>query len=355
MPHPMSLRSSALVTFSAIVFLPRAAAAQSSDLRTSAPVLNTTLTEPVPQAEPTPMVISSDRPSFSDGTGIVPLGHLQVESGYTFTFHVRRDVETQRHNCPEILARVAIAEDRFELRFLTSGYVWTRSSSGSGYDSDEGWNDIALGFKLKMTDQSGWLPRLALGAQSTLGIGTDGISNQMAEPTLKLIWSYDLGQSFGDKWKGFTLGGNANIAWPTTNGDRFTQGQGSIYLSFPVVDRMSGFVEYYVLGPNAKGTDAAHYTDLGAVYLLTDTIQLDARVGFGLNDEADNLFTGLGISFLFLPGLEVASMGNDITAASSKPQAARPTAAADPRASARAAASTRPTSRSASGCMIVHA
>jgi hypothetical protein len=138
MPHPMSLRSSALVTFSAIVFLPRATAAQSSDLRTSAPVLSTALTEPVPQAEPTPVIISTDRPSFSDGTGIVPLGHLQVETGYTFTLRDRNDVENQRHNAPEVHARVAIAEDRFELRFLTSGYVWTRSSSGSGYDSDEG-------------------------------------------------------------------------------------------------------------------------------------------------------------------------------------------------------------------------
>ncbi len=73
----------------------------------------------------------------------------------------------------------------------------------------------------------------------------------------------------------------------------------SVYLSFPIADRLSGFAEYYVIGPNSKGGDAAHYIDLGGVYLLDDRVQLDARVGFGLNQEADNVFAGCGVSFLF--------------------------------------------------------
>jgi hypothetical protein len=35
------------------------------------------------------------------------------------------------------------------------------------------------------------------------------------------------------------------------------------------------------------------------LFLLSRTVQLDARVGCGLNDEADDFFTGVGISFLF--------------------------------------------------------
>ncbi|MBS0197996.1 MAG: transporter [Planctomycetes bacterium] len=263
---------------------------------------------PAPPAQPedtttqvAPLVISTDRPSFSDSTGIAPVGHFQLETGYTFTFRNRDEVETQRHNAPEILARVGLIEDRFELRLLTSGYSWSRTddSTGSGFQSTQGWNDVSLGLKLKMCDQDGWLPRLALGAQTTLGVGSDSVSNQSVEPTLKLIWSCDLGQSFGDGWKGLTLGGNANIAWPTSSGDRFTQGQGSIYLSFPIVDGLSGFAEYYAIGPNSKGSDAAQYVDVGGALLLNNRVQLDARVGFGLNQEADNVFFGVGISFLF--------------------------------------------------------
>lgn len=247
------------------------------------------------------LVISTDRPSFSDGTGFVPIGHFQLETGYTFTYRDRDDVETKRHNAPEILARVGLIADRLELRLSTAGYSWSRTEDGSGVEASaaEGWNDSTLGLKLKVADQSGWLPRLAIVAQSTLGIGSDGVSNQIAEPTLKLAWSYDLGQSLGDDWKGTTLGGNFNVAWPTTDGDRFTQGQGSMYFAFPVAEGLSGFVEYYVIGPSSKDGDEAHYVDFGGAYLLNNRIQLDARAGFGLNDEADNAFVGFGVSFLY--------------------------------------------------------
>ncbi len=259
-----------------------------------------------PSAVPSPpalqepsLTISTDRPSFSDGTGFVPVGHFQLETGYTYTFRDRDGVETHRHNGPEVLARIGVINDRLELRLIASGFSWIHTDDHGEVSTAQGWNDLALGLKLKLTDQDRWLPRVVLGAQTTLSIGTGAISNQLPEPTLKLIWSYDLGQSLGDSWNSLTLGGNLNLAWPTTSGDRFTQGQASLYLAFPLLPRTTGFAEYYVIGPNSKGADAAHYTDLGATYLLTDRIQLDARVGVGLNHEADNCFAGVGISFLF--------------------------------------------------------
>ena len=187
-------------------------------------------------AQAAPLVISTDRPSFSDGTGFVPVGHFQLETGATFTYRDRDDTEAQRWNGPEVLARVALIEDRFEIRFIAPGYVWSRTDGGSGFDAATGWGDVSLGAKLKVLDQDGWVPRLAVGAQTTLGGGSDSVSNQIAEPVIKLLWSYDMGQSIGETWKGITVGGNANLAWPTTGGDRFLQGQASIYVAFPVAE-----------------------------------------------------------------------------------------------------------------------
>lgn len=267
---------------------------------------DTTLTlEPsAASSEPTPaarLVISTDRPSFSDTTGIVPVGHFQLETGYTFTFRNRDDVETQRHNGPELLARVGLLDDRLEFRAATSGYVWSRTDdgTGSGFASSEGFSDVALGFKLKLTDQDGALPRLAFVGITTVGAGTRDISSRRAEPTIKLIWSYDLAEAWGEDWKGFGVYGNLNLAYPTTNGERFLQGAGSICGTYAITDRWGVFAEYYVVGPAAKGTDAAHSIDCGTAYLLNDRVQLDARVGFGLNRAADNVFVGVGISFLF--------------------------------------------------------
>jgi len=250
-------------------------------------------TAEAPKEEAKPLLISTDRPSFSDTAGIVPTWHLQIESGWTFTFRNRQGTETQTNNAPEILARFGVIDDRLELRLTTSGYVWSRSdANGSGFEDTHGWSDLSPGFKLKLTDQDHLLPRLCLEGGTTLSLGSRGISNRDVEPFGKLIWSYDLG-------KGFGVYGNGNITYASTNGARFIQGAGSICFTYAPSDYTSFFLEYYVIGPNVKGSDAAHYIDGGVAHLITNRIQLDARVGFGLNQEANNVFTGVGISFLF--------------------------------------------------------
>jgi hypothetical protein len=72
-----------------------------------------------------------------------------------------------------------------------------------------------------------------------------------------------------------------------------------VCLSKTLTEKWSVFAEYYVFGPSTKGADAAHFLQGGAAYLITPRVQLDARVGFGLNDEANNVIAGAGISFLF--------------------------------------------------------
>jgi hypothetical protein len=262
-----------------------------------------TLTPPSPvtSAETSPMVISTDRPSFSDTTGIAPVGRLQLETGYTFTLRNREGVETQRHNGPELLARVGLLNDRLELRATTSGYVWSRTNdgTGSGFSSSEGFNDVALGFKLKLTDQDDTLPRLVFEGITTVGAGSRDVSTRRVEPTAKVIWSYDLEKLWGDQWKGFGVYGNFNLAYPTTNGDRFLQGAASICGTYAINDKLGVFAEYYVVGPAAKDTDSAHSIDFGTTYLLNNRIQFDARVGFGLDRTADNVYAGVGIGFLF--------------------------------------------------------
>ncbi len=239
-----------------------------------------------------PLVISTNRPTFNDTAGIVPIGHFQLETGYTFTYRDRDGVETQTHNAPEILARLPILEDRLEIQLGTSGYVWTSSDDGTGSVSNEGFSDMTIGLRLKVLDEDGWVPRLAVQAVTTTSLGSDGISNQDVEPVFKLIWSYTLKDGWG-------VYGNLGVGYLSTSGERFIQGQGGVCVSYTINDKWSLFGEYYLFGPNAKGTDAAHYTDIGAAYLITPRIQLDARIGAGLNDEANNFFAGAGISFLF--------------------------------------------------------
>lgn len=241
---------------------------------------------------PPALVISTDRPGFSSGTSIVPPGHFQLENGVTYTTNTTGDARTNQVTGPQIVARLGVLEDRLELRAAWSGYSWTRSRDGGDVSHAEGWNDISFGAKLKLWDQDAWIPRVALLGQVSIGAGEEEVSTQVAEPLLAALMSYDFGS-------GWSLISNVNVAYPGGSDGRFTQGQASMALWFPIVDRVSGFVETYTLFPNAKDSDAAWYTDFGATWLIDDRIQIDASLGFGLNREANDFFVSAGISFLF--------------------------------------------------------
>ena len=59
------------------------------------------------------------------------------------------------------------------------------------------------------------------------------------------------------------------------------------------------YVEYFTTFPDADDEDATHTINGGLVYLVNDDLQLDAFVGFGLNDQADVLIAGVGLSYRF--------------------------------------------------------
>jgi hypothetical protein len=239
-----------------------------------------------------PLIISPERPGFSDSTGIAPVGHLQIETGYTFTFRDRSGVRTTTHNAPEILARVGILSDRLEFRISTPGYIWSHSDNGVRSDNAQGFGDVTTGIKLKLCDQNRLFPRLAIEAVTTISAGGREVSNRSVEPTFKLLASWHLGHNF-------SLTMNGNLTYASSFGERYLQGAGSALLSYAVTDKCSVFVEYFVVGPRDKGTDAAHSIDTGVSYLIDPRIQLDARIGAGINNAADNVFVGTGLSVLF--------------------------------------------------------
>jgi hypothetical protein len=246
-----------------------------------------------PAAPPVPP-ISPNRPTFSDGTALVPHDLVQVETGYTFTKRNRNGVETERHNVPEVTTRYRVL-DNLEARVVWNGYAFTQSEASGATDRDEGGTDAAIGVLIPVADQDGWLPTLVFEAITTLGVGSEDLSSGHADPAVKLLWSYG-GGHFPD-WLG--IGGNLVAAYPTEGGDRFTQTAASLYVTANSSPDTCFFAEWYVVVPYANHLDPAHNADVGVIQRLSPDVAVDARVGFGLNDEADDFFSGVGVSFRF--------------------------------------------------------
>lgn len=242
----------------------------------------------------------TDRPDFTESTDAIPRGHFQIEGGHTFTLDREGRTRSRGHTAPETLLRVGVF-DKFELRFGWEGYSWINerfpAESRAGRrimraEWSQGGSDLYLGFKYKFWEQAGWRPHFGIIPALSAPSGSAGVSSGDADPEIKLAWSYDLPHDLA-------LSGNVNFAVPSEDGRRFFQPGASLSLGFPLLENVGGYVEYFGFYPNARGADCAHALNGGATWRITDNFQIDWRAGFGLNEEADDFFTGVGFAFRF--------------------------------------------------------
>jgi len=101
-----------------------------------------------------------------------------LEAGYLY-----RDGDGSSHTFANSLLRVGILDD-VEFRLGWDGYTWAS-------DSNDGVNDVDLGVKWHLLDQSGWQPELSLLGQVTIPVGGDVGSDEWGA-LLGVLWGYDL-------------------------------------------------------------------------------------------------------------------------------------------------------------------
>ncbi|GIK23735.1 MAG: hypothetical protein BroJett005_31490 [Ignavibacteriota bacterium] len=247
---------------------------------------------------PGPLV--TDRPDFTESTKTVAPRWFQLEGGYTFTYDREGGERRHEHAAPELLLRAGLAE-RVELRLGWAGYAWTElhedvARGGGRARGREDWSqgaaDVSFGLKVKLVDQAGLRPDFGVIVQATAPSGSPGYSSGDVDPEVKLLWAYELTERF-------SLAGNVNLGVPTEEAHRFVQSSASVSLGMSVAERIGAYAEYFGFYPNAHGSDCAHYLNGGLTFLITEDLQLDVRAGLGLNEEADDFFTGVGFAWRF--------------------------------------------------------
>ncbi|MCG3130245.1 MAG: hypothetical protein FLDDKLPJ_00999 [Phycisphaerae bacterium] len=248
--------------------------------------------------DPGPLV--TDRPDFTESTETVAPRWFQLEGGYTFTYDREGRQRRREHGAPELLLRAGLAE-RVELRLGWAGYAWTElredvARGGGRARGHEDWSqgaaDVSFGLKVKLVDQAGLRPDFGVIAQATAPSGSPGFSSGDVDPEVKLLWAYELTERL-------SLAGNVNLGVPTEEARRFVQSSASVSLAMSLAERVGAYAEYFGFYPNAHGADCAHSLNGGLTFLITEDFQLDVRAGLGLNEEADDFFTGVGFAWRF--------------------------------------------------------
>lgn len=225
----------------------------------------------------------SDRPDFTESTGTIAPGHVQIEGGIT-----RQEIgEEDALSVGEVLVRIGAGE-RLEARLGVGS--WTRVDV-PGAELD-GYEDPSVGLKVRLTppvdDRPPGFPAASLLLSTTVPVGSDELTTDEWEPEARVALDWILTDLL-------SLGANVGIAWPS-DGDRFDQLLASVTLGIAATDRLGVFVETYGFSEEEPEGDATQYVDTGVTFALTDDLQLDARIGFGLNDPSPERFVGVGIA-----------------------------------------------------------
>lgn len=261
-----------------IALLSLAALASFASAQTSTP----TQSPATPPADPFP-TISTDRPSFSDSSSLVPTGHPQIETGATY-FHVGGLDYGQG---PEFLFRYALS-DSFELRLVNVNY----SVFEGGHDS--GFQDPGVGFKLRLLKpkHATGQPEVTFVGLLQVPLGGGALRADTVQPTAKIAASLALTASD-------SVGGNVLVSYYTPDDAHFTQYAASLYEAHTFNARLASFVEVYGLTPLGHDGHSAAYADAGFTYLLNKRTQVDLRYGSGFDQARDGQYVGAGIAYRF--------------------------------------------------------
>jgi hypothetical protein len=239
----------------------------------------------VSQEDETVEPLVTDRPDFTESAAIVRKGRTQVESGYTFT----DSGDEESDAIGEVLLRIGVSE-RFELRVGLNSYVSVDNGAGDG---PSGFEDPALGLKVNLGDGDGKVPAAALIVGTTLPVGSSEIGVDDAQPGAVLSLAWELTDKAG-------LGSNLGGRYASDGDDRFTEWSGSLALGRSFTGSFGGYVEWYGFSSSGGGPDT-HFLNAGLTRLVGPDLQLDARVGAGLNSAADDYFVGVGLSWRHRP------------------------------------------------------
>lgn len=238
--------------------------------------------------------LETDRDAFTPATSTVGTRLTVLESSYTFIDN--RDV-AETHSFPEILVRRGVT-DWFELRLgwnyevggagdLVSGIGGEEEAEGSELERE---SQLLYGFKATVTNQDRWRPRSALIVQGYTP--TSGESNDF-----DLLATYTFGWELVNHWR---LDSSIHYLTKHAAEDAFNQWAPSVVLRMPLTERWNTHVEYFgIYSEGAERQFSRAFLSPGTHFLVTPNLELGARVGWGLTDDAANFFSNVGVGWRF--------------------------------------------------------
>ena len=224
-------------------------------------------------------VITTDRPSVTESSVVVPRGALQIESGLQATDNAGQ----WTLDLPQSFVRYGLFQNT-ELRLAVPDY-FVHLPAGSSTVS--GFGDVAIGLKQQLGPVGGF--DLSVNPFVSLPTGARGISSGAYDPGLQIPWS----RTLTSDW---TAAGQLAAYWPSEDGSRNYTSELTLLFDRQLTTPWDAFIEYAADIPQHGGS--RQLLHVGTAYKLAPQHQLDLHAGMGLTHAAPRSFLGIGYSWL---------------------------------------------------------
>lgn len=242
--------------------------------------------------------METERHDFTQSTKTVGKGVFQFEGGYTYFYKDEANEIEQAHATPEALLRLGLSDDiEFRIRW---NYAWQFVDVAENRDSAQ---DLVWSIKLGKTEQCGWRPTSAIEFRSSLPTGGSDFSLGRVEAGFDYIYSWELCNgwelygSTGYSPNGF---GEFSLIEELQATDHFAVWSQSVALGIEVTERSVIYNEVFGLFSHARNDEfTIAFYNIGVDYYITNDLVIDFRIGVGLTEDSDDLFTGIGGGYRF--------------------------------------------------------
>ncbi|HWL92158.1 MAG TPA: transporter, partial [Phycisphaerae bacterium] len=148
------------------------------------------------------------------------------------------------------------------------------------------------GVKVPLLREKKCLPNVSFIYEMSIPTGSSTKSSDDVGHFFSLPWNYAI-------TKKITAFGS--LAGTVTNSPtgQFFAGQATLGGAYHATDWMTLYTEYFTRIHNTEHGDCLHVLSAGPIFWLTDNISIDTRIGVGLNEEAPDFQTSVGMGIRF--------------------------------------------------------
>lgn len=226
--------------------------------------------------------IKADRPDQSESSFLVPKGYFQMELGFSIT-----DTDPGFiYAYPAGLWKYGLT-DNFELRLITN-YITIQKEPNPDVN---GFLPLAAGFKAKLSEQKGVLPKMSfLGHLRLPGVVSEEFETTYLAPDLRLAFDHIVSDVF-------SVGYNVGLVWDGEDPEPYVIY--SLTTGLAISNRLGIFGEVYGATPQRDSEDLPLYVDAGITYLIGNNFLLDVSASQGITDNAPLRYVSAGFSYRF--------------------------------------------------------